>query len=318
MGVMFHFLNVGPGDCTIVHFPARTRTKDGSSISERIMVVDICHDEMQPWYTDVITYYKQHFSRDNGSVKPIFRLVCTHPHQDHICGLAEIFENSRIGILNFWDIEHEFEPEELNKHPTHEADWQSYVEKRQSKSGPKVIHTKREDAPAQFWNDDEDRLTVLSPSDALIRYAHYTQDGKRRKRHEIEIDEMSYAFMIRINSRKVILPGDGRATPFWQDIYDNFKAAIRGCAVLKAGHHGHEAAFHEDAVKLMYPSLIIFSNSSEEDEEHGAESLYAKAAPNALILKTSDSGTIRVKVPYNAEENITYWTEVECASKRPA
>ena len=311
MGVMFHFLNVGPGDCTIVHFPARTRKKDGSSVYERIMVVDICHDESQQGYSDVIAYYKQHFTRDNGSIKPIFRFVCTHPHQDHICGLANLFENSGIDVVNFWDLEHEFEPEELDKHPTHEADWGSYVKTRKSTSSPKVIRTKREDTPAQFWNDDEDRVTVLSPSDTLIKYAHYTQDGKKRKKHEIEIDEMSYAFMIQINSRKVILAGDGRATPLWQDIYDNCKLAIAGCAVLKAGHHGQEAAFHEDSVKLMDPSLVIFSNSSEEDAEYGAQTLYAKAVPNALILKTCDVGTIQVKVPFNANESITYWTEAQ-------
>ncbi len=62
---------------------------------------------------------------------------------------------------------------------------------------------------------------------------------------------MSYALSIRVNSRSVILAGDGRATPTWDDIYDNCKNILKTCWVLKAGHHGHETGFHEDAVKLM-------------------------------------------------------------------
>ncbi len=309
MSVMFHFLNVGPGDCTIVHFPKRTRTKDNSSVDERVMMVDIYHHEDNSEYENVIAYYKRHFTDANGSIKPVFRFICTHPHQDHICGLAKLFKDSDIEILNFWDLDHEFEPEELDKHPTHKDDWNTYQQIRKSEKLPKVIRTYREDTPGKYWDDDEDRIAILSPSVELQNCAHYTSDGKRRGKHEIEIDEMSYALMIRINTRKVILAGDGSATPFWEDIYENCKHVIRECAILKAGHHGHEVAFHEDAVKLINPSLIVFSNSSNEDNDHGAVNHYAKTVPDALILKTCDFGTIRVAVPYNASNKITYWTE---------
>jgi len=162
MGVEFHFLNVGAGDCTIVHFPERTRNSDGYTKAERIMMVDINHHGDGDEYEDVISYYKAHFREPDGSLKPIFRFICTHPHQDHICGLHRLLNDREIKVLNFWDLEHEFEPENTDEHPTHEEDWRTYTRTRQSQDSPRVIRTCREDEPRQYWCDSEDRITVLS------------------------------------------------------------------------------------------------------------------------------------------------------------
>lgn len=304
MAVDFHFLNVGPGDCTIVHFPHRKR-HDGKNKNERIMMVDIYHHEDDEECENIIEYYKQNFSNPDGSVKPIFRFVCTHPHQDHICGLKKLLYDNDIRILNFWDLNHSFKPEDFDGHPTHEDDWEAYETLKSEDSPATVIRTKREDTPAQFWNDDEDRIAILSPSKSLIHHAHYKEDGEARESHKVEIDEMSYALLIRVNKRKVILAGDGRDTPCWNDIFENCKSDIKDVAVLKAGHHGHEASFHEDAIQHMNPDIIIFSNSIDQDDENGAEELYEDTCPESTIYKTCDHGTILVRVPFDESESIT-------------
>ena len=63
MGVGFHFMNVGSGDCTIVHFPERTRI-DGKEIAERIMMVDVYHHDNDEEYEDIIDYYKRYFKNN--------------------------------------------------------------------------------------------------------------------------------------------------------------------------------------------------------------------------------------------------------------
>lgn len=307
MGVTFHFLNVGSGDCTIIHFPERTR-KDGKTKHERIMMVGINHHEDHDDYENVLEYYKRHFRNSDGTIKPIFRFICTHPHQDHICGLNRLLEDPDIRMLNFWDLEHSFEPEDFEHHPTHEDDWKAYELLGGADSPATVIKTSREDTPRQYWNDDEDRISILSPCENLIRHSHYEEDGTKRESQDIKIDEMSYGLVIRVNERKIILPSDGRSSPFWEDIHANCKKLIQNCAALKAGHHGHECSFHEEAVKLINPSLIVFSNSEDEDTANGADKLYADAVPGALILKTCDHGTITVTVPFDGEESIKYST----------
>jgi beta-lactamase superfamily II metal-dependent hydrolase len=305
MGVEFHFLNVGYGDCTIVHWPERVR--GDKTLDERIMMVDIYHHEDHEEYEDAIKYYKTHFKKQDGSIKPIFRFVCSHPHQDHICGLKKLFDDNGIKILNFWDLEHSFEPDDFNGHPTHEEDWEAYESLGGKESPATVLRYTRETKPQPLWTEDGDRITILSPSASLVKYAHYKEDGT--KRDMVEIDEMSFALSIRINDRSVILAGDGRATPTWNDIYENCKEILKKCYVLKAGHHGHETSFHEDAVKLMAPVLIVLSNSKEENDSNGAEDKYKKACPKALICKTWE-GSVFVKVPFDADKLIEVNREV--------
>lgn len=306
MSVKIHFLNVGCGDCTIVHFPERTR-KDGKTKSERIMMIDLYHHDDHEEYEHVIDYYKNNFRNSDGSLKPIFRFVCSHPHQDHICGLDKLFKDNEINVYNFWDLDHAFEPENFDGHETHEDDWKTYQNKRGAASGITVIKTYREDTPRDFWNDDEDRITILSPSKEMIKKVHSNkEDGTKRKPHEIDVDYISYALLLKINDKKIIFAGDGKEDA-WNDIFENCAADIKNCHILKAGHHGHDSAFHESAVKLMNPKHIVFSNSADEDKENGAGSKYTKAVPSATIYKTSIEGSMIAHCPFNNEDEITFY-----------
>lgn len=301
MSVDFHFLNVGYGDCTIIYWPARSC--GDKKIPERIMMLDIFQHENHDEYEDAIAYYKKNFRNPDGTLKPIFRFVCSHPHQDHICGLYKLFADIGIKILNFWDLNHSFVPSSFDGHPTHEDDWSAYDTLRGKSSPATVLRFTRESKRGQFWDGNGDRITVLSPSAPLTKHAHYKDDGSKRDKDAVEIDEMSYALSIDINGRAVILAGDGRATPTWDDIIDNCEETLKKCYVLKAGHHGHECSFHEEAVKVMTPGLIILSNSKDEDAANGAATLYQKACPHALIRKTWE-GNIVVKVPFDTSDNI--------------
>lgn len=293
-GIQIHFLNVGVGDCVIVYFPPRVETNQEGvehQLSERIMMIDLYHHEDDHDYENIIDYYKENFKGISGNPKPIFRFVCTHPHQDHICGLSKMFKESGIAISNIWDMEHLFEPENFDHHETHEDDWKAYKEMSdKKKEWPRTITTFRDETPREFWN--EDRITILSPSSEMVKKVHENkQDGTKRKPHEIDIDYISYALMLSINNTKVIFGGDGK-DDCWDDIFNNCSDLIKDCHILKAPHHGHKSAFHENAAKLMSPNYIIFSNSSEEDKNEGAEGEYKKAVPNTTIFKTCDSGTI--------------------------
>lgn len=147
----------------------------------------------------------------------------------------------------------------------------------------------------------------MSPSEELIKKAHYKEDGTKRDGKEILIDEMSYALLIKVNSRNIVLAGDGRATPVWEDIYSNCRGQLKNCTILKAGHHGQEASFHEDSIREMNPELIVFSNSEPCDKEDGAEDSYLKAVPNATILKTCKDGTLVAHIPFYSDESIVVY-----------
>lgn len=304
MAVKIHFLNTGSGDCAIIHFPERLRKSDGGIKEERIMMLDLNHHEDNEEVENVIEYYKNNFRDENGYVKPIFRFVCSHPHHDHICGIHKLFDE--ITVWNFWDINHEFKPESFDGHPWHKDDWEKYEKIRKGGSNETtIIKTHRKDTPRLYWNNDEDRITILSPSLEMIEDAHKNDDGSKKDSMDVDIDGMSYALAIQINSRKIIFGGDGRVNT-WDDIVENCKNDIINCDILKAPHHGHESAFHEEAVKLMNPKHIIISNSEEQDKDNGAGDKYQKTLPKTEIYKTYDKGTIIATIPYGDKENVSF------------
>ncbi|MDD5147145.1 MAG: hypothetical protein PHV63_01150 [Candidatus Daviesbacteria bacterium] len=309
MGVRIHFLNVGSGDCTIVHFPYReVKNNQGQVIKtkeERITFIDLNHYDDQAEYENVLNYYKNSndFRDTNGKLKPIFRFICSHPHMDHIYGLSKLFNDTELEIINFWDLEHEFVPEDLDYNEQYQNDWETYQEIRKGYT-LRIIKTYREDSPRNYWKDYEDRITILSPSLKLIKMAHYNEDGS--KKEQVEIDEMSYALLIRVNNKKIILGGDGQER-VWNDIFENCKEEIAGCSVLKASHHGHESGFHEEAIKIMKPQFIVFSNSKQEDEQNGASDKYKMVLPNTTIYKTHEFRTIIADIPFNDTEDIAFY-----------
>ncbi|MGB0757354.1 MAG: hypothetical protein ACPGO5_02765 [Patescibacteria group bacterium] len=301
-----HFLNVGAGDCAIIHFPPREITDASGRLiktkNERIMMIDMNHHDSHDEYEDVISYYKLHFG-----TKPIFRFICTHPHHDHICGLHKIFADQDIEILNFWDVIHGFAPESFDGHTWHKADWDTYQHLRSdSTQTPKTINVLRETAPFAFWDDSEDRISVLSPTLDMIKELHGPkQDGSKREAHEVDIDDLSYALLLKIGPIKVVFAGDGREQ-VWNDIVENCGSLIQNTHILKAGHHGHESGFHEEAIKLMDPEFIIFSNSANEDGKNGASSLYETAVPGVDVYKTFELGNIIANCDYDGSIEFEY------------
>ncbi len=287
MSVKFHFLNVGDGDCTIIDFPARIVKTTSQSKDERVMMIDVNHHDEHDEYEHVIDYYKENFKNESGGLRPIFRYVATHPHKDHMKGLSTLFDN--IPVINFWDIKHNFEPDQSGPQwEEYKDDWDRYLELRKSEEDPKVLFYTDAQKPVQYW--DEDRIEVLSPSKELYDFVHTKEDGAKRNAEEIggQLNNLSYVLLVRINNLKILLAGDAEPK-CWEYILKNHKEKIKNIDILKAPHHGRESAFHEEAVKVMNPKHIVFSVS--EDCEHVVPEKYQKAAPRATIYKTCDIGS---------------------------
>lgn len=298
MSVKFHFLNVGDGDCTIVDFPDRVVTSTNAQQDARIMVVDMHHHEDHDDYEHVIDYYKSNFTNSFG-LRPVFRYVSTHPHKDHLKGLEKFF--SEIPVINFWDIEHNFQPEKSGfDWEEYKDDWEFYEKIRKSETDPKVLKHMDTDSPRPYW--DEDRIEVLSPSSELFASVHTKEDGTRCTTEEIgaRLNNLSYVLLIRVNGLKILLAADAEV-PAWNYIMEKHKNKIKDIDILKAPHHGRESAFYEEAVKWMNPQYIVFSSS--EDCEHTVPEKYQKAAPRSVILKTCDLGSFILDCDFNG--NIT-------------
>ena len=294
MGVIFHFLNVGDGDCTIVDFPERIVKGTKAEMNARIMMVDIYHREDHDDYEHVIDYYKNNFKN-----KPIFRFISTHPHKDHLLGIKNLFEERGISIINFWDLEHNFEPlKEGEDWESYKEDWDKYSKIRLMSDNDGLCVRRYWDYQKDilYWN--EDNIQILSPSKELHKIAHQNEDGTNRKCHEIELNNMPYVLLININDLKILLASDAE-DKCWEYILKNHGNKIANTDILKAAHHGRLTGLHEEVISIMKPKNIIFSCTHNTDTECGAEKEYKKIVPNAKFYKTCDCGTIVINCDFD-------------------
>jgi competence protein ComEC len=297
MSVKIHFVNVGAGDCTIVDFPDREISSTKRKKSSRVMMIDINNCIETNNTTNIFEYYKKHFNT-GSSIRPIFRFVCTHPHKDHITGIDYLFSKSNIGISNFWNIEHDFYPEDWKNDPSPE-DWEMYKKIKEGRIvGLNVLNLDDNTTPGDFWSDDEDRITILSPSLELYNATHYKLDGSKRKGEEVDLNNMPFVLLLKVNNIKILFASDAEDI-CWKYILDKHKDKLKNIDILKAAHHGRLNGFSEEAIKLMSPKYIIFSNSEKHDCDHGAEKEYKKAVPNVKIYKTCTHGNILSNVSFD-------------------
>ena len=277
------------------------------------MVIDFCHHEDHDEYEHILEYYKENFKDGSWKIKPIFRYICTHPHHDHICWLHKLLDDTDIEIYNYRGIDHDFKPESFDWHARHEDDRKSYEKMKKWEYWERVFSFTRDSTPWDFWSDDEDRITILSPSKKMIESVHKNNEGEDIEAHKIDIDHISYALMIEVNDAKIILWWDGRLD-VWESIKEEFQDAIKDVSIFKAPHHGHFSAFERkeweesefvhEIVEYLNPEYIVFSNSSQEDKDHGAEDEYKKACPNSKILKTCNDGNIVLDCGFDWKINV--------------
>lgn len=287
MSLKIHFLNVGDGDCTIIDFPSRFIEGTQVKYDSRVTMVDINHHENHDDYEHVIDYYRRNFTNSLGGVRPIFRYIASHPHEDHLTGFKALTDS--VEVVNFWDIDHDFEPDQSNATwSEYEKDWNKYLALRVGSSNPKVLRYLNTDLPRPFW--DEDGIEVLAPSKEIIDFVHKKEDGTRRSAEEVGqvLNNLSYVLLIRFNGVKILLAGDAEAKT-WEHIVKNYSDKIKNIDILKASHHGRESGFHEEAIKIMNPKHVVFSMS--EDCEHGVPEKYEKAVPSTTVHQTSE-GTL--------------------------
>ncbi|WP_158838851.1 ComEC/Rec2 family competence protein [Streptomyces sp. NRRL S-1022] len=308
MPLVFHFLNVGHGDCTFIEFP-----------SGRLMMVDINNSKSLPEsdvealaenkglstyafkHSSSVGYrsWEQHYQsllvdpydyyQANFPGQSIFRYVQTHPDMDHMSGLHRFFWQERVDLVNFWDTSHTKELDEGSfDHGKYAyVDWAVYnclrlgvgPEKASGENGKhKVIKAGRGHS-ALYWN--QDGIEVLSPTPELISACN--ECG--------QYNDCSYVLKFTHAGRSVILPGDAEGAA-WNSILAHYGKEYLSCDVLKASHHGRMSGYHEEAVSAMRPDTVICSVGKKPSTDASDE--YARVANR--VLSTRYNGSIKVKI----------------------
>ena len=81
-----YYVDVGQGDCTVIELP-----------NDEIMMIDSGENGYEEMVIDFL---------DSINVKKIDYLIATHPHSDHIGGMAEVIDEYDIGKIYMPDVVH--------------------------------------------------------------------------------------------------------------------------------------------------------------------------------------------------------------------
>jgi len=194
-------------------------------------------------------------------VQHLNKLFISHPHRDHVGGLAALLSGKKVDSLYSVPLS---------------ADTDFFNEIKDNK--PLAYRSlKRGD-----WMelDFETRLYVLGPSRKLLTSNSLTSPVNNR----------SLILLIRHRDVSILFTGDAeiegeQALLCWKNILES--------QVLKAGHHGSKTSSHPDFLAAVSPEIVLISCGRWNRFRHPSpETLSGIHKRNALALRTDLSGAV--------------------------
>jgi competence protein ComEC len=191
-------------------------------------------------------------------------VALTHAHQDHIGGLASIFENFQVGTL--W-IGREVSSATL-----------ANLEELCHKKNIPVVHEER-GSPFQWDGVETAFLWPENPE---------TKTGEAPKNNDSLVLRMKYG------NRTLMLPGDAEKQAEKEILEENGEPDLRA-DVLKVGHHGSKNSTTPAFLAAMHPQLAVISAGEDNPYGHpNAELLERLDAAGVRTLRTDRDGAVHV------------------------
>ena len=273
---LFYFLlNIGDGDSQLILLPAEL-DQDGTPLPRRVIVVDA--GTTGKLLRLMAALGKERLIPLPGGPDQVCPLVvATHPHDDHIEGLAEIVRTyGAAGIGDFWE-------------PGYYAPTRSFAELMAAVEDARIPHCEPTAGMVRYVGGT--KITVLAPSVRLrTAYDTYGVDcndasivlkiefpaarisisGTRG--HEVRRD-------LRLRNPWSIILGADAQTRSWSNVTTDFQQLHRGhdpetyralrkaagrdqlaAHILKVSHHASKHGINIELIERMHPRLSLISS----------------------------------------------------------
>ncbi len=235
-----HYIDVGQGDSEFIEFP------DGKT-----MLIDAGTDK----YGETVTDYIK-----NLGYSKIDYLVGTHPHADHIGGMAD--------VVNAFDIGSIYMPNASTNTKTFENLLEAIQDKgmtiNTAKAGMNIVFSEEEEYSADILAPIKDEYDDLNNYSVVIKITYGDSEflymGDAEKEVEVELLESG----------------------------TDVKADV-----IKAGHHGSNTSSSSDFVKAVGADYVIFSAGKDNDYGHPHPQIIKRwENVGAEIYRTDEDGTV--------------------------
>lgn len=247
-GFEIHFLDVGQGDCTVVLCDGEAMVIDGGPVSA--------------------SRYVYSYLRNTLRLKKIDYVVSTHPHADHIGGLASVLNAA---------------PAELLLSPVTEWDsaaFRSMMDYAEL-GGTQVAVP----APGDTLRLGSADVTILNCwPDGVLSAGGGTDDAR--------VNDASIVVRIDYGSTSFIVAGDAED---WAEYMMLDSGLPLRADVLRAAHHGSRYSSTAQFLAAVRPAWAVISVGKDNGYGHPhRETLARLAKVRATVLRTDELGTIRM------------------------
>lgn len=245
--LQIHILDVGQGNCALLQSP-----------SGKSMLIDTGEAENA---AAVARFLQTH------GVERLDMAVATHPHQDHIGGMATLLRVFQPAVLLLPDVS---------------ADTPEYAAmiKAADDVGAQRLHPDVEQSVA--WDDDVS-VTVFAPFTGLSQL-------------KLDLNEQSLLLHIRFGNTSILFTGDA-GTAAEETLLKLLRKSMLHSDVLMVGHHGSSDATTPRFLRAVKPKYAVISCGVNNEYGHPHQSvLNLLGQQNVAVFRTDMQGDLCILI----------------------
>ena len=234
--IQIHYLDVGQGDAAVIQCDGEVMMIDGG----------------EPQYSQFI----YSFLRNTLGIEYIDVMVATHPHSDHVGGLAAALNACEVGVLYTSQIEYD------------SSAWQAVLKYADAQGTPVIIPM------------PDDEFTLGGANVDIIGPRYFSN----------ETNNLSLIMRITYGDNTFLFTGDAEIA----EEGDLLDAGVDlNADVLKVCHHGSDTSSSSAFLQKVNPRFAIISVGKDNIYGHPTEEVLSRLEDaGAVVIRTDVHGTI--------------------------